>query len=494
MKINYPVSLFSRTVVASGSLFYRHKCVTLVSDSNGLYCFNVINDDYKFSYAVEITIKDDQFKKYSIRPTEGKYSLAAVYACIEFLKFYGEKDETVDFPNRIKFIYTTIKNAYGLNDNEGYDKFLKEVILSLTEEEKNDIYNTTLLFYKVITKNRLFNSTDSITITFRFINQIKIDNDALAKFIKPLAHEAFTSYSYLGNSLDFLLSNIYYILDSQYKVSATEAVIEEFISFYKSDTSYSYVLSQHLKTLCTYFIGHDVLLEDFVIFIFSHPDLMDSSRLICLIVNYCFEHEYEKALKLFPKSMYSNLDRDAKKNYIAFLIELDNDKMKAYSLANGLISSNCTFSDYVWYKELNPPQEYGLSEELLYDFAINNKFKAAYLVYNHKQITVPILKSISFNDFKIVENILLSEYKALTIEALKAVIEQKIYLKNVNEQLVVSYLFELKKFSLTEYGKLRNNPKIKEIIGRSASFRYDDVITLMKTHQLENHNLYKFKG
>lgn len=84
MKINYPESLFSRAAVASGSLFYRHKCVNLVSIQGDIYCFNVVNDEYKFSYTIEITIINDQFKKYSIRPTEGKYSLAAVYACIEF--------------------------------------------------------------------------------------------------------------------------------------------------------------------------------------------------------------------------------------------------------------------------------------------------------------------------------------------------------------------------------------------------------------------------
>ena len=493
MKINYPESLFSRAAVASGSLFYRHKCVNLVSIQGDIYCFNIVNDEYKFSYTIEITIISDQFKKYSIRPTEGKYSLAAVYACIEFLKYYGQKDETTDLPNRIKFIYNALKNTYGINFEDNKDEFIKEVILSLTEEELNDKYNTALLFYKILLRNRMYNANESISVTLKFINNIKLDNDSLTKIVKIFAHEKFVSLSYYGNSLDYFLDDLFFILDKDYRFNVSQGVADEFVSFYKSGSSYSYALCQFLKTICSHFIDNGVLFEDFVIFIFTHTDLMESNRLTSDIINYAFEHEFINALRFFPKNLYNGLDKDAKKGYVAFLIEID-DKVQGYSFANSLVSSSCTFIDYVWYKELDVPSEYALSDDLLYEFAINNKFKGAYLVYNHKQITVSVLKSISLEDFKIVENILLSEYKALTIEALKVVIEQKIYLKNVNEQQVVSYLFTLKKFSLTEYGKLRNNPKIKQIIGRSASFRYDDVMTLMKTHQLEMHKLYKFKG
>lgn len=487
MKINYPANIFPRTAFIGGKEIFQNNEIKLSSTSGYIFNFEILNNDTTYYVNVELDNRGS-VKRYSVSPTSmSEDTNKFIAAAFIYLENYDDTNYAdLTLPNKIKLIYNNylrkISNGYRRNNEEFVDK----VYTSLTEQELSNSTETMITYFNVVCNINSFSRFEVSDRFFLFYKYFDFTKEDAIKIFTHIINVCFNnSYPYL--LLKDFLDDIFKNTKKEFLFDLADALFKRYMFYYDRD---KYYLRNTVQAFIDVFCQYECLSEKTAITVMK--EFYSYESLLSKIVDYSFQHEYAEALGEIDESIFKVLNREAQKQYISYLIEVKDPKL-GYRFANTLMTVQSSFLDYVWYKELEIPKEYAINEEVLYDYATDHKYKGAFLIYNHKEVSPAVIKSIPLSDLKILKSILLADYKDKTIEAIKSYIESKMNLKSINESNLISYLFFLKDFSLIEYGRIRNNIRIKEILGKNAFLRYDDLLSLYRTNNLCSHGLFPYE-
>lgn len=380
---------------------------------------------------------------------------------------------------RVRKIATLIRKSINKFD-EFSPCFIDIILLSLTKKEINAKAESILKIKNTLNRIIQADSTRFISIAYSLANRLDLNEQE----IEYITNKIFTiSYlSSLSTSASYLIEIIISILKDEQRKAFTNAITNTVLSIY-----YYYTRDYLIEALIPVLMRNGLLNKKII------KSYLENDRMHCIyksqVVKYCLNHELYELIPSIDNEQFDEFDDVLKKEYLTYLFK-NEPQEHAYRLANHFVATTSTFQDYLFYKQLNIPSNYSLSSRILINNADTHNYLAAIYVYNNNKVSVAELKKLSLNDFIFLKDKLITNYKNETIESLKTNILKKSKLKKIQCDYIERGLLLLKEFSPIEYGKIRNEISVKNIIINSPLIRSDDILSMKKNKQLENHKIY----
>ncbi len=467
--------------------------VSLIDETNGLFKCSVsyLGNNYdvsfsldKDSYALLDTIKLNN----EVQLLNPNVETILLYAAVSYLRNRGEKYASYTMLERVDKTISSMQN-FERKDYFSPVYFALTIAGLLSKKEyteRRKTLNSILLALRV-TKRKKFDWDIITYIIFLLANYLDFADEEIIELTK----ERFSRFllSTEAYELDFYFNELFWHLDQKTVSLILQAILEIFsVDVHTKISSSTY---SKLSSIAEIAKRYGKLDDNFLKVLFSSP-LATNELDFTYFVKYAITKNLDEALSEISNNAIMNLRSDVRILFIRYAF--DHQLKNCNKLLEELIlSPDFSFSDYLWYKNLKINEDDKISESSLELIAKNHNFLGAYRVYNHKPVTINQLKNMSTKDIYLLKDILLNEYKKPMTEMLIEQIDRKISYKNIEYNVVLKYMSLLREFSPVEYGKMRNNSKVKMHLGDSTSFRYEDVISLYKSNQLETNKIYIYK-